>query len=112
VKLQVVEHPLYKKSIKDLSKHYRSTKDDVNDFLESVENLEGFGVELKKHLYKSRIKNSDNNKGKSGGYRLISFALVTKEQIHLLYIYDKSRLKNVTEKEIDGIILKQIEGIE
>jgi hypothetical protein len=29
-------------------------------------------------------------------------------ELHLLYIYDKSKLENLTEKEIDNLILQQI----
>jgi hypothetical protein len=29
-------------------------------------------------------------------------------ELHLLYIYDKSKLSNITEKELDELIVKQI----
>ena len=59
-------------------------------------------------MFKVRIKNNDKNKDKSSGYRLISYLAVIKNELHLLYIYDKSKLVNVTEKEVDELITKQI----
>ena len=55
-----------------------------------------------------RITNSDKNKGKSAGYRLISYLAVAENELHLLYIYDKSKLVNITEKEVDELVVKQI----
>jgi len=59
-------------------------------------------------VFKVRVANSDKNKGKSAGYRLISYLAVVENELHLLYIYDKSKLVNVTEKEVDSLVLKQI----
>jgi len=33
---------------------------------------------------------------------------VVENELHLLYIYDKSKLVNITEKDIDELIAKQI----
>ena len=74
----------------------------------SIKSKEDLGVELRANVYKARIANSDKNKGKSAGYRLITYLKVVENQLHLLYIYDKSALENLTEKEIDSMILKQI----
>ena len=67
------------------------------------------GIELKSNVFKVRIKNSDKNKGKSAGYRLISYLVIVENELHLLYIYDKSSLVNITEKELDELIAKQIQ---
>ena len=55
-----------------------------------------------------RVKNSDKNKSQSAGYRLISYLAIIDNELHLLYIYDKGKLENLTEKEIDNLILQQI----
>jgi hypothetical protein len=57
-----------------------------------------------------RIANSDKNKGKSAGYRLISYLKIVDDELYLLYIYDKSKIENLTENEIDKLILKQLEN--
>ncbi len=111
MKLQIVEKTLYQKAIKKLSKHYKHITDDVDDFLQSIQSKEDLGVELKSNLYKARIKNSDKNRGKSAGYRLISYLAVVENQLQLLYIYDKSKIENLTEKEIDRLVIAQMESV-
>ena len=107
-KYTVVEQELYKKAFKKLSKTYRNIDLDIKDFLQSINTKNDLGIELKSNVFKVRIKNNDKNKGKSSGYRLISYLAVIKNELHLLYIYDKSKLVNVTEKEVDELITKQI----
>ena len=106
--LEIVEQELYRKALKRLAKQYRNVEKDIDLFLDSIRSKEDLGVELKANVYKVRIKNRDKNKGKSAGYRLITYLKIVENELHLLYLYDKSRLTNVTEKEIDETILKQI----
>ena len=108
MKLQVVEQELYRKAHKKLSKQYRHLQNDIDNFLDSIDSKEDLGIELKSNVFKVRIKNSDKNKGKSAGYRLISYLAIIDNELHFLYIYDKSKLENLTEKEIDNLILQQI----
>ena len=107
-KYKVVEQSLYQKAFKKLSKTYRNIDLDVDNFLKSINAKEDLGVELKSNVFKVRVANSDKHKGKSAGYRLISYLVIIENELHLLYIYDKSKLVNLTEKEIDELILKQI----
>ena len=106
----VVEQELYKKALKKLSKTYKNIDSDIKNFLKSISTKEDLGIELKSNLFKARVANSNKNKGKSAGYRLISYLAVLENELHLLYIYDKSKLTNVTEKEVDKLIIKQIEN--
>jgi len=107
-KFKVVEQALYQKAFKKLSKTYNNIDIDINNYLNSIVNKEDLGIELKSNVFKVRVANSNKNKGKSAGYRLISYLAIIENELHLLYIYDKSKLVNLTEKEIDEIILKQI----
>ncbi|MGE4509986.1 MAG: type II toxin-antitoxin system RelE/ParE family toxin [Sulfurimonadaceae bacterium] len=107
--LQVVEKILYKKSYKKLSKQYKNIGEDVNAFLGSISSKKDLGIEIKSNIFKARIKNSDKNKGKSAGYRLISYLALVDNELHLLYIYDKSKIENLTENEIDKLIIEQID---
>jgi hypothetical protein len=107
-KYTVVEQELYKKALKKLSKIYKNINLDVKKYLESINSKDDLGIELKSNIYKVRIANRDKNKGKSSGYRLISYLAIVENELHLLYIYDKSKLVNITEKELDELIIKQI----
>jgi len=111
MKLNIVKKRLYVKSLKKLSKHYKNIQSDIDNFLDSIHSENDLGVELKSNVFKVRIANSDKNKGKSAGYRLITYLTIVKNELQLLYIYDKSKLANLTENEIDNIILKQVEEI-
>ena len=108
MKLQIVEKRLYKKSFKKLSKEYKNISKDVDSFLHSIHSRDDLGIEIKSNVFKVRIKNSDKNRGKSAGYRLISYLAIVENQLHLLYIYDKSKIENLTENEIDKLIIEQI----
>jgi len=111
MKFNIVEKRLYSKSFKKLSKHYKNIQKDIDNFLNNIKSQEDLGIELKSNVFKVRIANSDKNKGKSSGYRLITYLAIIKNELQLLYIYDKSKLANLTENEIDTIILKQVEDI-
>jgi len=67
-----------KKDVKKLYKKYKSIKKDLLNVIEILEKNPQSGIHLGKNFYKIRIKNSDNTKGKSGGYRVI-YSLLSKE---------------------------------
>ena len=60
-------------------------------------------VRLIGNCYKVRVKNSDIQKGKSGGYRLIYY-VKSSTNILCLLMYSKSKEDNVTSAEIIKII--------
>ncbi|MDQ7047209.1 MAG: hypothetical protein Q9M39_06175 [Sulfurovum sp.] len=60
----------FKKSAKKLAKRYKSFKKDLQFFVSILDDDSIQGAKLAQGLYKIRIKNSDNNKGKSAGYRM------------------------------------------
>jgi mRNA-degrading endonuclease RelE of RelBE toxin-antitoxin system len=107
MKLQIVEKTLYKKSYKKLSKQYKNIQNDIDSFINSIHSKDDLGIELKSNIFKVRIKNSNKNKGKSAGYRLISYLALVENELQLLYIYDKSKIENLTENEIDKLIIEQ-----
>jgi len=104
----IIEQDLYLKALKKLSKKYKNIETDIEDFLLNVISEKDLGIELKNKVYKVRIANTDKNKGKSAGYRLISYVKVIENELHLIYIYDKSGLENISEKELDTLLIKQL----
>jgi mRNA-degrading endonuclease RelE of RelBE toxin-antitoxin system len=73
MKFKVIEKLLYKRSYKKLLKHYKNIGVDIDSFLDSIKSKNDLGIEIKSNIFKVRIKNTDKNKGKSAGYRLISY---------------------------------------
>ncbi|CAA6810716.1 MAG: Addiction module toxin RelE [uncultured Sulfurovum sp.] len=101
--MDVLYSPTFKKSAKRLSKHYKSLKKDIQSFLDSLDDSPKQGSKLAEGLYKVRIKNSDNNKGKSAGYRIITYSMVD-DEIFLVDIYSKSEMENIADEAIDMIV--------
>ncbi|PIX32808.1 MAG: hypothetical protein COZ59_12055, partial [Bacteroidetes bacterium CG_4_8_14_3_um_filter_31_14] len=93
------------KLVKKLVKKYRNIEKDIDEFLDNIEDINDLGIPLGHNLYKARIKNTDNNKGKSGGYRLITYLQLINNDLTLIYIYSKSELENVGESVLDNIII-------
>lgn len=101
----------FKLELKKLSKKYKNIKIDYKKLLEilSTSNPKDVSVDLGKNCYKIRLKNSDNNKGKSSGYRVVYLYIKKDLNIILLSIYSKSELENISEQEIDKKILEAID---
>ena len=95
----------FRKSAKKLAKRYKNFKKDLQLFIVSLDDNSKQGIKLEEGLYKVRIKNSDNNKGKSAGYRIIIYARI-KDEIFLVDIYSKSEMENLADEAID-LIVKQ-----
>ncbi|MEA3315485.1 MAG: type II toxin-antitoxin system RelE/ParE family toxin [Campylobacterota bacterium] len=104
----------FKLELKKLSKKYKNIKNDYKKLLEilSTSNPKDISVYLGKNCYKIRLKNSDNNKGKSSGYRIIYLYLENDLNIILLSIYSKSDLENISEQDIDSKILEAINELD
>jgi len=92
------------------AERYKNIQKDIDTFLDNITSKKDLGIELKSNVFKVRVANSNKNKGKSAGYRLISYLAVVENELHLLYIYDKSKLVNITEKEVDELVTKHIEN--
>jgi mRNA-degrading endonuclease RelE of RelBE toxin-antitoxin system len=103
--LNVNKTDYFDKLVKKLSKKYRNIDNDIDYFLDEIEDIKDLGVSLGNNIYKARIKNSDNNKGKSAGYRLITYLQLNEDELTLLYIYSKSELENIKEAVLDKVII-------
>lgn len=96
----------FKRDLKQLAKRYKRIKSDLNPVLEQMQSGEtpGDRIQGTEHIvYKVRIRNSDAQKGKSGGYRMIYYAQIA-ERIILITIYSKSEQSDISSKEIVNII--------
>ena len=101
--MEVLYSDDFRHSAKKLVKRYKSLKKDLKIFTDSLENDFRQGTEVLPDVYKVRIKNSDNNKGKSSGYRIITY-LITEYDVLLVNIYSKNDMSNISDKEINTTI--------
>jgi mRNA-degrading endonuclease RelE of RelBE toxin-antitoxin system len=96
----------FKKDVKKLAKRYRSIRKDLQPLIETLQSGETPGDQIQGFNYpvfKVRLKNSDTEKGKSGGYRVIYY-LQTATGIVLITIYSKSDQSNESNAVIEEII--------
>lgn len=86
--VQVEAAPTFKRNLRKLAKKYRSIRNDLQPVIEQLEQGELPGDQIPGvgyAVFKLRIRNSDTQKGKSGGYRLIYY-LKTATEIILLTV--------------------------
>ncbi len=96
----------FKRNLRQLSRRYRSIRDDIEPVIEALKTGETPGDQVTGTgytVYKIRIKNSDNHKGKSGGYRMIYY-VKTETHITLVTLYSKSDQGDVSQNDLRRII--------
>ena len=96
----------FKNKLRDLSKKYRNIRADLQPILDDLQagNFQGDQIaNVGYTVYKLRIKNRDNKKGKSAGYRVIYY-VKTATSVFLVTIYSKSEQSNIPAAEIRRIL--------
>ena len=106
-KSRVVEFTsAFKRNLRRLSKKYRSIRSDIEPVIQQIIDYETPGDQVPATgyaIFKVRIKNSDTNKGKRGGYRMIYY-LETADRVLLLTIYSKSDQGDVSANRLKEIV--------
>jgi addiction module RelE/StbE family toxin len=105
-KIEIRLTPEFQRKLKALSKKYRQIQLDLQPILEQLQSETLLGDQISgigHTVMKVRVKNSDTQKGKSGGYRLI-YWIISTNLIILLDIYSKSDQEDVEVVEIRQII--------
>ena len=104
--IQVEASPTFNRNLRNLTKKYRNIRNDIQPVIEQLERGELLGDQLSGigyEVFKLRVRNSDIQKGKSGGYRLIYY-VKTAKGIILLTVYTKSEQADIADDEIRSII--------
>ncbi len=100
-KFNVIITPRFEKDIKYLSKKFRKIDDDVDNVIQQLEigTLLGEVVTglnlLRDKVYKCRVPNTSDKRGKSGGFRLIYYVVTNDDEIYLLTIYSKTEIEDL-----------------
>lgn len=105
--IEVIFSEPFQRELKRLAKAYRHIRQDVLPLVTQLENGETPGDKLRNLVpyivYKTRVKNSDAQRGKSGGYRVIYY-VKTEETVMMLVIYSKSEQENIDPQRLLEII--------
>ena len=98
----------FERQAKRLTKIQKSFVTDFAGFLDSIKGNPYQGVDLGGGKRKIRMAVASKGKGKSGGVRVVTFnvELIDDEcvVVHLITIYDKQEVSNVSDKYINQII--------
>lgn len=90
-KVHIVYTPEFKRNLRALAKKYRHIRSNVQPVIDKLEVGEVVGVQVPRThytIFKVRVRNSDIQKGKRSGYRMI-YHLKTPTNIILVTIYSK-----------------------
>jgi mRNA-degrading endonuclease RelE of RelBE toxin-antitoxin system len=104
--IQVIVSDRFESEVRRLGKKYRRIRLDIESVIKQLESGELPGDQIPDRdwiLFKVRVKNSNIQKGKSGGYRVIYY-LMTERNILLITIYSKSEQPDIAAAEIRTII--------
>lgn len=104
--IQILVTPDFQGQLRKLAKRYRSIRSDLQPLFDDLERGHCPGDQIPGTAYtvfKVRIKNSDIQKGKRSGYRVV-YQLRDKICILLVTIYSKSDETTLAASEIRGII--------
>jgi hypothetical protein len=97
--------PTFERYFKKYLKKDKNLLSEFKKFLDEIKKNPIKGKSLGKNLYKVRLKSQ--NKGKSGGYRIIHY-LKREDEIVMVIIYAKNEYSNVTIQKLQEI-LKELE---
>lgn len=96
----------FKRNLRTLAKRYRHIRSDLEPLLAQLRTGACPGDQISGIAYavfKVRLGNTDAQRGKSGGYRVIYY-LKTKTRIILVTIYSKSDQGDISDRTICQII--------
>ena len=100
----------FKRALRKLSRRYRSLRTDLQPLLDDLSEGKTPGDQLQNTRYptfKVRVKNSDAQKGKRGGYRVIYYLQKAEETV-LVTLYSKSDQADIASEDVHRIIEKYV----
>ena len=104
----------FKRQLKRLARRYRRIKSDLEPILEALNAGETPGDQMTGHgytLYKVRAANSDSQRGKSGGYRVVYY-LKTDTRCVLVTVYSKSEQEDIAPDALDRLMNEVLQEME
>ncbi|MEA1907192.1 MAG: type II toxin-antitoxin system RelE/ParE family toxin [Euryarchaeota archaeon] len=106
--VQVEFTPEFKRNLRALAKKYRHIRSDVQPMIDQLRTGDVMGdqVPRTRHtVFKVRVRNSDIQKGKRSGYRLI-YHLKTPTNIILVTIYSKLDQADISAEQVRRILVE------
>lgn len=104
--VEVVPTAHFRREFKRLRKKYRRIQTDLQPLIEQLQQGETPGDPIQGvgyTVYKVRVRNSDTQRGKSGGYRVVYY-VQTETFVFLLDIYAKSEQEDISVEALARLI--------
>ena len=109
--VEVLVSDNFRKEAKRYLKKFRSLKEELADLSNSLLLNPKQGTQLTETTYKIRLASKSKGKGKSGGFRVITYLIQTNEEeeeeyitVTLLSIYDKSEASTLKDENISLLV--------
>lgn len=109
MKPALVEHPEFLDEVKRLSRKYRHIENDLQDFYKEflpAPLVRAFAIPGgERLLWKVRMKSADQQRGKSGGFRLIFYFDENKPAaLYMLTLYPKAERGDISSDELQRLL--------
>ena len=104
---KVIPTPIFEAKFKRLSRKFSSLACEIESL--EIELLEkpDLGTSLGANLFKIRLGSIDKGKGKSGGFRVVTYLVHKKENstdIYLITLFDKSEESSIDKSELIRLV--------
>lgn len=96
---------------KKFLKKFPSLSSEIEKLAASLKVSPGQGTHLGSGLYKIRLASESKGRGKSGGFRIITYYISPSENVETVYlvtVYDKSEEVSISKDELQELIRKQM----
>lgn len=104
---KVYTTPIFETKFKRLSKKFASIGEELEALEDDLKKNPKLGTQISGNIYKVRLASSDKGKGKSGGFRIITYLIEedhSSTEIFLVTIYDKSEESTIKKPELVKLI--------
>lgn len=98
---------VFEKYYKRYSKKYHSLSSEIIELEKLLIENPKLGTDLGDGLFKIRLAVKSKNKGKSGGFRIVTYLVTENENnldINLIIIYDKSEIEDIPKNQLLEIV--------
>lgn len=105
----VIVTPLFESRFKRFSKKFSSLEDEILELEDELIKNPELGTSLGANLYKIRLASKDKGKGKSGGFRIVTYLIYETQDstnIYLITMFDKSEESNIDKTELIKLVRK------
>ena len=109
--VNVVSFELFTKEAKRICKKFKSLKGEIFTLMDLLKIEPKQGTYLGSGLFKIRLASQSKGKGKSGGFRVVTYYIVETKEVQTVYlvtIYDKSEEENISKTILEELVKKYL----